>query len=39
MSSKEVDKAHFLEKVKNGELSLVQACKHLQISYPQIKRL
>jgi transposase InsO family protein len=39
MSSKEIDRAHFLEKVKEGEINLIQASEHLRVSYPQIKRL
>lgn len=39
MSSKEVDRAHFLEKVKSGDLKLIQASKFLGLSYPQTKRL
>ncbi len=39
MHSKEIDRAHFFELVKNGNFNLKQVSKHLELSYPQTKRL
>ncbi|MBA3604057.1 MAG: helix-turn-helix domain containing protein [Parachlamydiaceae bacterium] len=39
MSSKEIDRAHFFNKVMNGNFNLLQVSKLLGLSYPQTKRL
>ena len=39
MSQKEVDRAFVLNKVKTGQINLIQASLEMNLSYPQTKRL